>query len=393
MRKPSLLTLGAAALLTLAACGQKTPPAPAASAAASAAATETVTVPFGVAGPVSGGIAHIGKDIENGVRMALEEINASQPVIGGKIVRFDIVSEDDAGDPKQATSVAQKLCDRKVVAVIGHVHSGTTIPASRIYHECNIPQITPAATNPDVTKAGYNSLFRVIANDNQLIAAVAEYAAKNEGIKSIAIVDDRTAFGQGMAEVFKQAAISNGIEVVAHEYTSDKAVDFMAILTNIKTKKPDAIVFGGLDNQAGPMLRQMQQLGMEGTRFLGGDTICTLKLPERAANAPTVEGVLCATGGASVSSLKDGEAWLQRYETQFPKQFQMYSPYSYAATYALVEAMKQADSTDPKVYLPKLSAIDYDSLTGKIAFTPEGELAQPQVTLYTFRDGQRVEKK
>ena len=263
MHKPSLLTFGAAAaVLVLAGCGQKTP-APAASAPASAvAAGEAVSVPFAVAGPTSGGIAHIGKDVENGVRMALDEINATKPVIGGKAVTFKIVAEDDAGDPKQATAIAQKLCDSKAVAVVGHLQSGTSIPASRIYHDCGIPQITPSATNPDLTKSGYKNVFRLIANDNQLGAAVAEFAAKKEGVKTVAIVDDRTAFGQGLAAVFKQVAEKNGLQVVAHEFTSDKAVDFMPILTSIKTKKPDAILFGGLDSQAGPMLRQMQQLGM-----------------------------------------------------------------------------------------------------------------------------------
>lgn len=245
MHKPSLLTFGAAAaVLVLAGCGQKTP-APAASAPASAvAAGEAVSVPFAVAGPTSGGIAHIGKDVENGVRMALDEINATKPVIGGKAVTFKIVAEDDAGDPKQATAIAQKLCDSKAVAVVGHLQSGTSIPASRIYHDCGIPQITPSATNPDLTKSGYKNVFRLIANDNQLGAAVAEFAAKKEGVKTVAIVDDRTAFGQGLAAVFKQVAEKNGLQVVAHEFTSDKAVDFMPILTSIKTKKPDAILFG-----------------------------------------------------------------------------------------------------------------------------------------------------
>ena len=396
MHKPSLLTFGAAAaVLVLAGCGQKTP-APAASAASApasaVAAGEAVSVPFAVAGPTSGGIAHIGKDVENGVRMALDEINATKPVVGGKAVTFKIVAEDDAGDPKQATAIAQKLCDSKAVAVVGHLQSGTSIPASRIYHDCGIPQITPSATNPDLTKSGYKNVFRLIANDNQLGAAVAEFAAKKEGVKTVAIVDDRTAFGQGLAAVFKQVAEKNGLQVVAHEFTSDKAVDFMPILTSIKTKKPDAILFGGLDSQAGPMLRQMQQLGMKGVKLFGGDAICTEKLPELAAQSATVEDVVCATGGSAVSKLKGGDTWLKRYEEKFPKEFQMYSPYSYAATYVLVEAMKQADSTDPKVYLSKLAALNYEGLTGAVSFTPAGELSQPTVTLYTYRNNKRVEK-
>ena len=410
MRTPFFMSLSAAAtLVALAGCGQQNASAPAASAASAAASAavaasasasaapavvsgDAVSVPFAVAGPVSGPIAHIGKDVENGVRMAIDEINATKPVIGGKAVQFKLLAEDDAGEPKQATAIAQKLCDSKAVAVVGHLQSGTSIPASRIYHDCGIPQITPSASNPDLTKPGYNNVFRAIANDNQLGRAVAEYAVQKAGVKTVAIVDDRTAFGQGLAVLFKEVAEKNGVKVVANEYTTDKAVDFMAILTNIRTKKPDAILFGGLDAQAGPMLRQMQQLGMSDVELFGGDAICTTGLPALASNSPNVANVICATGGASINQTGEQKDWMQRYEAKFPKQFQMYSPYAYTATYVLVEAMKQADSTDPKVYLPKLAAIQYKGLTGNVSFTPQGELVEPTVTLYTYKDGKRVEQ-
>ena len=390
MHKPSLLTFGAAAaVLVLAGCGQKTP-APAASAPASAvAAGEAVSVPFAVAGPTSGGIAHIGKDVENGVRMALDEINATKPVIGGKAVTFKIVAEDDAGDPKQATAIAQKLCDSKAVAVVGHLQSGTSIPASRIYHDCGIPQITPSATNPDLTKSGYKNVFRLIANDNQLGAAVAEFAAKKEGVKTVAIVDDRTAFGQGLAAVFKQVAEKNGLQVVAHEFTSDKAVDFMPILTSIKTKKPDAILFGGLDSQAGPMLRQMEQLGLTTQKYFGGDGICTTELAKLSGGSKPLLNVVCAEGGASLTKMPGGLAWRERSEKAFPGQFQIYSPYTYDATMLIVDAMKRANSADPKVYLAQLAAADYAGVTSKISFDETGDMKNAPSTLYQYVDGKK----
>ena len=394
MHKPSLLTFGAAAaVLVLAGCGQKTP-APAASAASApasaVAAGEAVSVPFAVAGPTSGGIAHIGKDVENGVRMALDEINATKPVIGGKAVTFKIVAEDDAGDPKQATAIAQKLCDSKAVAVVGHLQSGTSIPASRIYHDCGIPQITPSATNPDLTKPGHPTTFRLIANDNALGAALALYAADALKVKRVAIIDDRTAYGQGVAGVFKTTAQQKGIDVVAEEFTSDKATDFMAILTAIKSKKPDAIFYGGLDAQAGPMLRQMVQLGLGDVKFFGGDALCTEKLGELSAKAASLAHVTCATGGASVAKMQGGAEWKKRYDARFPGQFQIYSPYAYDAAYVLVDAMKRANSTDPKVFGPAIGKSQHKGVTANIAFGPKGELTAPAVTLYSYRDGVRT---
>eukprot|EP01042_Synura_sphagnicola_P027079 gene27079-34979_t len=223
-------------------------------AASVASAQDVQTVKIAHAGPVSGGIAHIGKDTENGVRLAIDDLNAQNLVIGGKKIKFEIAAEDDAGDPRQATAVAQKLCDQKVAGVVGHLQSGTSIPASDIYAKCDLPNITASASNPDLTKPGHKTTFRLIANDNALGAALALFGADHLKLKSVAIIDDRTAYGQGVASVFKATAQQKGLKVVAEEFTNDKATDFMAILTAIKNKKPDAIFHGGLDAQAGPML-------------------------------------------------------------------------------------------------------------------------------------------
>ncbi len=375
-----------AALGALAGCSKGSGP----QGGSSAAAAGGNEVLFGTVGPISGGIAHIGKDVENGVRLALDEINAEHPVIGGKPVQFKLMAEDDAGDPKQATAVAQKMCDAKVVAVVGHLQSGTSIPASTVYNKCGIPMVTASATNPDLTKPGYRNVFRMIANDNQLGASVVDHAAKS-GVKTAVIVDDRTALGQGLAAVFKETAAKDGIQVLDAQFTNDKATDFMAILTAIKAKNPDAIFYGGLDAQAGPMLRQMEQLGMSNVKLFGGDAICTEKLPTLAGNAKTVANVTCATGGASVQKMNGGADWLKKYNAKYNGQFQIYSPYAYDATRVLVQAMKDANSTDPKVYLPKLAAIHFKGLVGDISFIDKGELQKPAVTLYTYKDGKRTE--
>lgn len=353
-------------------------------------AQDVQTVKIGHAGPLSGGIAHIGKDTENGVRLALDDLNTQNLVIGGKKIRFELAAEDDAGDPRQATGVAQKLCDLKVAGVVGHLQSGTSIPASSIYDKCGLPHITAAATNPDLTKPGYKTTFRLIANDSALGAALALYAADHLKLKTVAIIDDRTAYGQGVAAVFKATALQKGLTVVSEEFTNDKATDFMAILTAIKSKKPDGIFYGGLDAQAGPMLRQMEQLGLGSVKYFGGDALCTEKLPDLSSKAAVLKNVTCATGGASVTKMQGGAEWKKRYDAKFPGQFQIYSPYAYDAAMVLVDAMKRADSVDPKVYAPFLSKTQYKGVTANIAFTAKGELTAPAVTLYHYPANARV---
>lgn len=358
--------------------------------AGTAHAQDVQVVKIAHAGPVSGGIAHIGKDTENGVRLAVEDLNAQALVIGGKKIKFELAAEDDAGDPRQATAVAQKLCDQKVAGVVGHLQSGTSIPASAVYAKCDMPHITASASNPDLTKPGHKTTFRLIANDNALGAALALFGADHLKIKTVAIIDDRTAYGQGVASVFKATALQKGVKVVAEEFTNDKATDFMAILTSIKNKKPDAIFYGGLDAQAGPMLRQMEQLGLSGVKYFGGDALCTEKLPELASKTQALKNVTCATGGASVDKMQGGADWKKRYDAKFPSQFQIYSPYAYDATMVLADAMKRANSVDPKVFNAFISKTEYKGVTANISFTSKGELTTPAVTLYTYKDGHRV---
>ncbi len=357
---------------------------------ASTGMAQDMVVKIGHVGPVSGAQAHYGKDNENGARMAVEDLNAKGVTIGGKKVRLELVAEDDAADPKQGTAAAQKLCDAKVNGVVGHLNSGTTIPASTVYNQCGIPHVTPSATNPKLTQQGYKTTFRLLANDNALGAGLALHAANNLKLKKVAIIDDRTAYGQGVAEVFKKIAMAQGIQIVDEQFTTDKATDFMAILTAIKAKSPDGVFFGGMDPQGGPMLRQMEQLGMGSVKFFGGDGICTDKLIELSGGAKTLGNVTCAEGGASLDKMPGGKAWKARYDAKYPKQFQVYSPYTYDAVGVLVDAMVRAGSADPKVYMAKLADGNYQGVTAKVAFEQDGELKNPAMTLYNYKDGKKV---
>lgn len=358
--------------------------------AGAALAQEVQVVKIGHVAPMSGSQAHYGKDNANGSMMAIEDLNAQNLVIGGKRIKFELMAEDDAADPKQGTAVAQKLCDAKVAGVVGHLNSGTTIPAAKIYNDCGIPHITGAATNPNLTKPGYKTTYRIIANDNALGAGLAVYAADTLKLKRIAVIDDRTAYGQGVAEVFKKTALTKGIQIVDEQYTTDKATDFMAILTAIKSKKPDGIFYGGMDAQAGAMLRQMDQLNLSKVKFFGGDGICTTEIIKIASGAKSLDGVVCAEGGSSVAKMPGGPAWKARYDAKFPGQFQIYSPFTYDATFVLVDAMKRANSTDPKVYIPKLVETNFKGVTSNIAFEPNGEMKNPSMTLSTYKDGKKV---
>ena len=354
-----------------------------------AAHAQTVTVKIGHVAPMTGGIAHLGKDNEAGAKLAIADLNKSNIKIGGKTVKFELLSEDDGADPKQGTAAAQKLVDAKVAGVVGHLNSGTTIPASKIYSDAGIPQISPSATNPKYTLQGFKTAFRVVANDSQLGGTLGRYAINELKGKSVAIIDDRTAYGQGVADEFAKGVQAAGGKIVGREYTTDKATDFMAILTNIKGKKPDVVFYGGMDAVAGPMLRQLKQLGIQ-AKFMGGDGICTTELPKLAGDALGDNMLYCAEAGGVVGKyVEKDKAFRARFQKEMKAEVKLYAPYVYDATMVMVEAMKKANSTDPKKYLPELAKIKYDGVTGPISFDKNGDINGGTLTLYTYKGGKR----
>jgi len=343
-------------------------------------------------GPTSGAIAHLGKDNENGAIMAVEELNAAGVTIGGKKVTLKLMTEDDGADPKQGTAVAQKLADAKVAGVIGHLNSGTSIPASKIYSDAGIPQISPSATNPKYTRQGFKTTFRVVADDTQLGGTLGKYAVATLKGKAIAVIDDRTAYGQGVAEEFSKAVVAAGGTVVAKEFTTDKATDFNAILTTIKGKKPDVVFFGGMDAVAGPMLRQMKSLGIS-AKFMGGDGICSTELVKLAGDAVTDNQVFCAEAGGVEGKAKEGmEDFKKKFKAKFGADVQVYAPYVYDSVKIMVAAMVKAGSSDPAKYLPALAATkDFKGVTGPIGFDAKGDIVGGALTLKTIKGGKLEE--
>jgi branched-chain amino acid transport system substrate-binding protein len=355
-----------------------------------AAMSQDLVVKIGHVGPTSGAIAHLGKDNELGARMAITELNAKGVMIGGKKAKFELLAEDDAGDPKQGTAAAQKLVDSKVNGVVGHLNSGTSIPASKVYSDAGIPQISPSATNPKFTRNGYKTTFRVVADDVHLGGTLGKYAVKELKGQSIAVIDDRTAYGQGVADEFEKGVKASGGKVVGREFTTDKATDFTAILTNLKAKKPDVVFFGGMDAVAGPMLRQMKQLGIE-AKFVGGDGICSGELPKLAAGTMGDGQVVCAeAGGVEGESKKTSDAFKAKFKEAYKVEVQIYAPYVYDAVNVLVAAMVKAGSAEPAKYLPVLAKTEgYKGVTGTISFDNKGDIKNGALTMYTYKGGEK----
>jgi len=373
------IALAASALL-LAACGKggdKSAGAPG----------DAMEVKIGHVAPLTGPIAHLGKDNENGARLALEEINKSGLTIDGKKVVLTLVPEDDAEDPKTATQVAQKLVDAKVVGVVGHLNSGTSIPASRIYSDAGITQVSPSATNPDFTKQGFKTTYRLVATDAQQGPALANYVVDTLKAKTVAIIDDSTQYGKGLADEFEKTVKAAGMKVVTREASNNKATDFKAILTKIKGSKPDVIMYGGMDATGGPLTKQAAELGIK-AKVVGGDGMCTEKLAELAGEA--VVNVTCSEAGMALSKMAQGADFQKRYKERFNSDVQIYAPFTYDAVYVLVDSMKRSNSTDPAKILAAMPDTKMQGLVGNIAFDNKGDMKEGVITLYDFKDKKKT---
>jgi len=372
-----LVSLSIAAALGLVACGKEEPPPP--PPVQAPPPPPPLVIKLGHAAPLTGPQAHLGKDNENGAVLAIEEVNAAGLKIGNQTLKFELLGEDDQADPKQGTLVAQKFVDAKVNAVIGHLNSGTTIPASKLYFDAGIPQISPSATNPEYTRQGFATAFRVMANDEQQGKVLGEYAVHALKAKTVAIIDDKTAYGEGVATEFKKAAVAAGAKVVAEEHTDDKAVDFKAILTKIKGKKPDLVFYGGMDAQAGPLAQQMKQLGIK-AKYLMADGGCTTEFHKLAGDA--AEGAYCSLPGVPLAKMPGGPAFVEKFKTRFNTDIQLYAPYVYDAVMVVVEAIKRAGSAEPAKILAELPKTDHAGVTARIVFDDKGDIKNGAITLY-----------
>ena len=342
----------------------------------------SIDIKIGHVGPLTGQIAHLGKDNENGARLAIEEANAAKIKIDGKDAKFELVAEDDQADPKVGTTVAQKLVDAKVAGVVGHLNSGTSIPASDIYNRANLPVISGSATNPKLTEQGFKVQFRVVARDDQQGPAVANYLAANKKPKLVAIIDDATAYGEGLANEVEKSLKASNVKVLPREKGTDKTTDWKAVLTKLKGRNPDAIFYGGMDATGGPLMKQGRELGIKAV-FAFGDGACTEEMAKLAGLA--AEGLLCSQAGIPVAAAD--KSFLEAYKKKFNVDPILYAPFTYDATNLLIEAMKKANSADPAKYLAELAKSEFSGATGKIAFDAKGDRKDAEITIFTMKGG------
>jgi branched-chain amino acid transport system substrate-binding protein len=372
IRKPVLCTLFAFSLV-LPGCGRESPK-----------SSGMATVKIGAASPLTGPQAHIGIDIRNGVQLAIEDANAANVEIGGRKVKFELVAEDDEANPTKATTVAQKLVDSKVAGVVGHFNSGASIPASKIYSDAGIPQISPSSTNPKYTLQGFKTTFRVVAHDDQQGPTLGRFALDKLKARNIAVIDDSTAYGQGLADAFEATVKAAGAKVVAREHTTDKDTDFKAILTRIRGRKPDLVMFGGIDPQAGPMVKQMAELGIK-AKFMGGDGMQTPNFIKLAGSA--AEGAMASIPGLPKEQMPGGRAFLEKYKAKYKAEVELFAPMGYDAVMVFIDAMKRAGSTEPAKFLPELGKTRYQGVIGPIAFDGKGDLVNGPITIYVVKRG------
>ncbi len=375
------LTAGmvAVAAFGLSGCGKKDEPA--ATDAAKGPAVQRV-VKIGSAAPLTGAIAHLGKDNENGVRLAIDQANARNLTIGGETVGFEMLSEDDEGKENKGPIIAQKFVDAKVAGVVGHLNSGVTIPASAVYNQAGIPMISGSATNPKLTEQGFKVAFRTVGRDDQQGPAIASYLVAEHKPKSVAVIDDATAYGEGLANEVEKTLKAAGVTVLPREKGTQETRDWKAILTKLKGKAPDAIFYGGMDSGAAPMMKQGRELGLKAV-FAFGDGACTDKMKELAGSAS--EGLVCSQAGIPVQAAS--KAFLEAYKAKFNADPLIYAPFTFDATNLLIGAMQAADSVDPAKYLPALAAIKYDGASGHIEFDAKGDRKDAEMTIFTMSNG------
>jgi branched-chain amino acid transport system substrate-binding protein len=339
-------------------------------------------VKIGHAAPLTGGIAHLGKDNEYGAKLAIDEANAKGTTIGGEKIVFEMLSEDDEGKPDKGPIIAQKFVDAKVAGVVGHLNSGVTIPASAVYNQAGIPMISGSATNPKLTEQGFNNIFRTVGRDDQQGPAIASYLNAQYKPKTVAVIDDATSYGEGLANEVEKTLKAAGIVVLPREKGTDKTTDWKAILTKLKGKKPDAVFYGGMDLGAGPLMRQGRELGIKAV-FAFGDGACTDKMKELAGDAS--EGMICSQAGIPVQAASN--EFLTAFKAKFKADPLIYAPFTYDAANLIITAMQKADSVDPAKYLPELAKLSFQGASGKIEFDQHGDRKDAEMTIFTMKGG------
>ncbi|MBN3724414.1 branched-chain amino acid ABC transporter substrate-binding protein [Burkholderia sp. Ac-20379] len=342
-------------------------------------------VKIGVAAPLTGFSASNGKDVANAARLAFEEANAAGLAIGGRPVRFEVDSQDDAADPKTAVLVAQRFADEGVSGVIGHYNSSCSIAASAVYQRAGIPQISPTSSSPLLTARGFDTTFRTISNDRQMAALAAHYSVATLGAKRIAVIDDSTDYGTHLANAYAKSAAQAGAEIVSREYASPTAIDFRALLTTVKGLSPDLILYVGQDLQAASLAKQIHQLGIKAALMGEGGFTNAHFLALAGAGAKDMYSWEYGLPRERMPQAAELDAKLK---ARFGAGIVQFAPLAYDAAWAMIRAMQAADSTAPQRYLPALRALSFEGVTGTVSFTAQGDRKLAFATLYREQAGE-----
>lgn len=371
----------------------------------SAYAQETQIVKIGSAEPTSGEIAHLGIDNENGARLAIDDINSKGDlIVAGKKLKLVLVTADDAGDPQNAVPVAKKLIKQGVVAVVGHLNSGVSIPASKVYSQYGLTQVSPSSSNPDYTlrsektRNGLVSTYRVVAHDGIQMPALMNYIIEHSKIKTAITIDDGTQYGTLNKLAAESTLLANEIEIISdstiknHEGNAFEDIqerpNFRPYLSKFKKNQPDLIVFGGMDSDAVILATQLKQVGIK-SQLASDDGACTNAFIDLAGSAG--ENMICIISGQPLEHMQKGSEFIAHYEQRYPgKKVQIYAPFAYDAVYAIVEAMKIANSTSREAITAAMPKVDFEGVTGRIHFDKNGDIINGPLTIYRVENQKLV---
>jgi branched-chain amino acid transport system substrate-binding protein len=359
--------------------------------------TEMVTIKLGVGAPLTQGAVALGKGIERGAQLAIDDFNASPEAqeLGIEVEAFVV---DDQGDPKVGVNVANQLVtDPAVIGVNGHLNSGVSIPASDVYGKAGIVQVSPASTNPDLTLAQkYGNVFRVCTVDPVQGSFAAEAAVNDLGFKTAFVIDDATPYGEGLAAEFAKAFVAAGGEVLGTEKTTDKDTDFNALVTKMKAENPDAIYYGGIYNAGALLAKQAKEGGMTAA-FFSGDGVYSPDFVSLAGEA-NAEGAYCTSVGLPLDLQPKGADFKAKFAAKYgTEEIQAYDTYAYDAAYVILEAVKvvAADmgadaltSPDGKAAITEAVAMtNIEGITGAVSFDENGDTTNKAITLYVVEGG------
>src|SRR5512139_1125579 len=324
-------------------------------------------IKIGVAAPMTGDQAKIGTDLRNGVTLAAEEWNVKGGVLGKKI---EVVAVDDQHDPKQAVSVANKLLNERVAGVVGHFNSSCSIPSSDVYNRGGVPMISPGSTNPQLTEKGYRGVFRVCGRDDQQGQVGAEFVINKLNLKRIAVVHDKTTYGQGLADEFRKF-VKGKVEIVYYGGIIQGDKDFKTVLTSVREKSPQLIYFGGIYPEAGLLVKQAKEINMT-VPFMSGDGSIDPKFIEIAGDK-AAEGTYL-TFSPDPKNIPEAKVFIEKYAARFGE-LGPYSIYAYEAMNILLTAIREANTTEGKVVADTLHSREFPVSLGKIRFTEKGDVS------------------